>query len=50
MEQISLDIIERSVQSVGSGWQTISTFALKFIVKLRCLFLFEVNQITLKIK
>jgi hypothetical protein len=43
MEQISPDIIERSVQSFGelNGWRlTISIFALGFIVNLRCLFVF----------
>jgi hypothetical protein len=47
VEQISPDIIERSVQSVDecemAGGRAISKFALNFTVNLRCLFIFEVN-------
>jgi predicted house-cleaning NTP pyrophosphatase (Maf/HAM1 superfamily) len=44
VEQISPDIIERSVQSVDEcemvGGRAISKFALNFIVNIRCLFIF----------
>jgi hypothetical protein len=45
IEQISPDIIDRSVQSVGEcqivgGRQFQHTYALNFIVNLRCLFVF----------
>jgi hypothetical protein len=47
MEQISPDIIERGVQCLHScvsakySWpEAISTFALHFIVNLRCMFVF----------
>jgi hypothetical protein len=44
MEQINPDIIERGVQSAGEcqmvGGGAILTFALNFIVNLRCLYVF----------